>query len=374
MLLKKIICLLFGYFDGQLKKFVLTDGGKLSLIDVQETDRTPIITIVSRKFYRETTRTYPVENAKEVKKLISLELLGQNSSHFNIGYCDNGQSSTNIWHFQERVPKALFRLPESLLLSLSAKEEQIIHNQKEPASFIIRAHNLVHSLPQSNMVANSQRFAMSVGVNVQHDNKIIDETNFVNQLIIAIKALPLQTLMRFIDVPKSQVQRFFLMQVITPVTVLFTSYLLLTSTFIAFKEHNLQEQISAKNANVSDVLALQASLEDKQQRYLALKDFLAEQQTSADLWLILFKLFPDATIQNIRRVDGRYIIRGKAVSATQFLESVIAHNNVVDAKFDFPISANRGLETFIISFKIQHKEKSIAFSEPVTKEKTDERA
>ena len=352
MLVKKIICFLIGYFDGQVNRFRLNSTGDLYLSPVLVKERTPFILIFARRFYQETAQNYPIENTKELKKLLALELASQQNSYYHIWGKENGQSKVNQWKFQEHLPKSWFNIPESLLFALNSHNGQITHIQTTPASFITRVNGVVYSVPQSNIITSNHHFSMSVGVSSQQVSKVIDENNFASSLAQSIKKLPASLFARFINLPKTENKQLQIKQLITPVIVILTSYILLTSVFLNYKQSQLEQKIAIQSKEVSNALDLQQRLEQKNLRYIELKEFFAKQQTSSGLWLTLVNVFPHAIIHNIRKSEDRYIVRGMTSSATNLLELVSTQANVVDARFDLPITKNKGKETFIISFKM----------------------
>lgn len=352
MLVKKIICFLIGYFDGQVNRFRLNSAGELYLSPVLAKERTPLVLVFARQFYQETAQNYPIENTKELKKLLALELASQQNSYYHIWGVENGQSKVNQWKFHKQLPKSWFTIPESLLFALNADNDQVTHIQTSPASFITRANDVVFSVPQSNIISSTHHFTMSVGVRSHQENKIIDEKNFVSSLAQAIKKLPVSLLARFINLPQAKNKQLLIKQYIFPVIIILTGYILLTSVFINYKQSQLEQKIAIQSKEVSNALDLQQKLEQKNLRYIALKEFFAKQQTSSGLWLTLVNIFPQATIHNIRKSEDRYIIRGMSNSATNLLELVSTQENVVDARFDLPITKRKSKETFIISFKM----------------------
>lgn len=127
--LKKILCSFVGYYDGALNCFETSSNGELTLKQVSEhnIDKKFLILIVARNFYSEQARNYPVENKKELKKLLNLEFSSSSalSKTFFHSWPDckktsdkvNTQSAVNIWQFNNCVPTAYLTLPESLLFS-----------------------------------------------------------------------------------------------------------------------------------------------------------------------------------------------------------------------------------------------------------------
>lgn len=350
--LKKLLCTFACYFDGEQKRFTLNKKGelKLSQANFKKDLKLPIM-IVGRDYYTEQAKEYPLDNKKELKKLLTLESNNSQSTHHKIWGSENGKSQVNSWKYHDTVPEALLRLPITLLLALSASTNQIVYSQTTQPFYVSRSNKLIHSLPHSSVITSSRRFAISAGVAQVEADKIINEHNFAGELGLGLKqAFPLIT--TFVTTPKVENRLHFFKNIAMPFSLVFLSYLALSSGYLVYKKQSLEESLANNSENVSVALKQQIIFDTEFNQYTALKSFLNTQNNKSEVWLIMAELFPTATFSNVRLSSGRIVLRGKTLQATNLLQTISNNVLVSDAKFDFPTRKYRGQEEFVISFRL----------------------
>ena len=362
--LKKFLCSFAGYFDGTVKRFELTSSGELILNKVA-TDQAKIkciVLIVARPYYLEQSRTYPIENNKELNKLLKLELSSsakETTSFFHAwsatkvnGDKTNNQSLVNIWQYSEVIPPAYLTLPESLLLALSMPANQVLFVDGDKQTYFAHVNNLIHSLSKTAVVNSPQRFAMSVGITESQPVQVVNQQGLPDMLAVGLKKLSLPIILSFIKLPKIESRFQLIKNTALPVLAILIVYLAGTSGYITFKKYNLQQQLSAQRGDVSAALNQQVDFDNQSIHYKSLQQFIASQNNSSHFWLIMAELFPHAQFTNIRADKGRFVLRGSALKATVLLEMLSKNKQINDAKFDFSVRKNRGKEVFVISFEL----------------------
>ena len=367
MYLKKIICAFAGYYNGQLYRFELTAKGEIALKEdktgqLKRKSNKPMLVIVAREFYSEKAGDYPVIDRSELNKLLELELsaLSINESQSTFYHCwqknadkNNNQSRVNTWQFHSSVPNAFLRLPETLLLALTLPELHIMHkvgNNKDV--YVTHVNGLIHSLPKSTVVNSAGNFAIAVGVTQSQKVQVIKIEQLADKISQGLKKLTLPILSSFIKATRVANRLQLVKNISLPFLLIFSCYLILSSSYLIYKQHNLQQQLASQGSEVSTALEHQVTSDQKLARYSAFKKFLSQQTNHSSFLLIMADIFPTAKFTNIRVNNNRYVIRGTAIKATKVLELLSKNKQVIDAKFDFPTQKNRGRENFVISFKL----------------------
>jgi hypothetical protein len=362
--MKKILCTVAGYYQDGLYRFALNDKAQLTLIAIpmENEPKIPRLLIIARKHYHEQVQDYPIENKRELKKLLALEYGDDSCYHIwqNSEVTFAGKHQVNIWQFDSAVPNCFIRLPETLLLALTAKVEQIVSAQngipqtsndlKLKNIFIGRQGKSVQSSPQTVIIHSTQRFASSIGIAQLTTDKIITPENYVNELALAMKKLSPSLLSSFIKAPKIADRLALLKNMSVPIFLVLTGYLALTSLYLTYQNTNKAQHLSNQSSEVSIALQQQQNVDQNLAQYLALQAFFKDKKTTSQFWLVMAELFPQAQFSNIRTSGSRFVLRGEAKQATQVLELLSKNTRVQDAKFDFPTRKNRGLENFVISF------------------------
>lgn len=351
LMLKKLLCRFVGYFNGEIQSFKLDSDNNLTLV---KTQKTPLLLIVARSFYTESAKQYPLENKTEVKKLLKLEYSQHENTFSHVWGLVNGQNQVNIWQFNEQVPKTLIQLPESVLFALSGLPNQVTQVINDKTIYVTREAQLIHSLPHSALVNSCNRFAMSVGVAQQQQDKHIVSSDIATELVANLKKLTPELILSFISLPKSTEGGFTLFKKITiPSLTIFSLYLTLSSGYLFYKHWELTQDLTEQGPEISSALQQQLSLDKNLIRYHELSKFLSEQNTSSEIWLIMEPLFSQAEFSNVSMKNDRYILSGNSIKAIDLLEVMSKMSQVENAKFDRPIRQYRGKDIFVISFKIK---------------------
>jgi len=359
LFIKKLLCKFARYYNGKMFRFVLNNS-TLNLAPDENSENKPLLLIVSRAFYTEQAKSFPIDNKAELNKLLALQYPTENNYHTHSWGSENGQSQVNIWQFDQQLPAASLCLPETLLLALSAQEQQVLSLVKEtndnennkPTLFIGRLGKVIHSLVPTVVINSAQRFIMSIGIPPTDDNVEISADSLPTQLGNGIKKLSLPLISNFIQRGQKADNLQRLKNITAPLLLVLSIYLALSSGYLLFKKFNLQQQLDQNSSEVSQALDIQQLLDKNQTRYLALNDFLASQQNRSPLWLIMVDIFPEAQFTNIRFENERYVLRGSAKQATDVLELFNDNARVLEAKFDFPTRKSRNRDNFVISFKL----------------------
>jgi hypothetical protein len=364
--MKKLLCTFVGFYQDGLYRFALNNKAQLTLIPVKtdNEDKMPRLLIIARKHYQEQVHDYPIENKSELKKLLALEYGDNSCCHIwqNSDPTFSGKHQVNIWQFEQQVPNSFIRLPETLLLALTALPEQIVSVQSDITqldkiqkisnTFIGRQGKLVQSSPQTVIINSTQRFASSMGIAQLVTDKIITAENYVTELALAMKKLSPRLVFSFIKVPKVADRLILLKNIGLPLFLVLAGYLAITSLYLIYQNSSKAQQLKSQSSEVTIALQQQQSVDKNLAQYLALQDFFKDKKTTSHFWLTIAELFPQAQFSNMRTSGDRFVLRGKTEQATQLLELLSKNKLVKDAKFDFPTRKNRGQENFVISFTL----------------------
>jgi len=358
---KKLLCKYVSYYNGQLHQFSLDEAFNLTLKPENNKDRAIKLLIVSRAFYNEQAKEYPVDNKAELTKLLKLEYAGLSNAFYRIWGSDDGKSQINRWQFNAKLPSALITLPESLLLSFLTNNNQILQANTVNGNtlFVGRVGHLIHSSLKTPLINSSQNFSISAGVAQAPKDYLITSSDFATQIATSIKSLPLPIIADFIQLPKAESKLQILKKITVPFFLMFTLYLVASSAYLLHRQHNIQQKLDSESTEVTKALSQQQLLDRQFTQYSALTNFIAEQQISSPLWLVIAEFFPTVKFNNIQMKDNRVVLRGSTDKATTVLESISKNKLVLDAKFDAATRKSRKKEIFVISFKLNPAIKSL---------------
>jgi hypothetical protein len=359
----KLLCTFCGYFDGSINKFYLNEKQELSLRVIGESEKTPLLMIIARQFYHEMAKTYPISNKVELTKLLKLEFANDSSTKHHIWQtkaekATGEQALVNIWQFSTALPHFAIQLPESLFFALGDNQGKVLSvvnsclSQTDKQLFVARKNHLIHSTISNSLINNSQRFLMSSGISASLAVHNVTLDTFGAELAEGFNSKLAPLIPHFIVKRKNSNQ---LQQVKTASITffgVFTAYMLISSGYLMAKQYYLQEELAQQVEVVNKALSDQKNFDNNVQRYRVLQTFLKDQGNSVQFWLIATKLFEHAQFSNFRITNGRYVLRGTAEKATDLLVKLSEFSVVHDAKFDFPTRNVKGLDRFVIGFKL----------------------
>jgi hypothetical protein len=400
-LYNKFICAFVGYFDGELKRFTLDASQQLTLVANTNSQSSPKIVIVSRHYYAENSKHYPVESKKELTKLLRLEN-PNTRSYFHIWGHENGQSQVNVWQVSEQVPSALLTLPESLLIALGShtntntKQSQVITVQgaigglagsaannadsningnsnntshssnngndnktvqanSQQDLYVSQHQGAIYSSLQSPIINSAQRFMLSAGLSPQCQSASLTPVKAIQHFASGIIKMPLSLWTNLLNKNSAKQNLPALVaNIAIPFITIFSAYLMISSAYLVMKDSSLQNQLHQQGEQIDLALKQQQQLDNNAARFTLISDFINKQDISSPFWLALAEVLPEVTLSNIRKVGNRYVIRGTTESATNTLEKISQLPNVIEAKFDTPSRKSRSKERFTIGFSLKH--------------------
>lgn len=352
-IMSKFLCNFTGYYDGQLQQFSLQEN-RLCLKKAA-TNFKPKLLIVSADYYQEKQLSFPIDNRKELKKLLKLQLSQQEKAIIqNIG--DN-QSQVNTWRFdteiQQVLPKTLMILPESLILAQNCQNGEVITliNERNEPSYVTAFDSMVYSASSKGFINSSEKFAMSVGISLT-SQRIVAYQDKAQTIAANLHKISLSKLFTFIYKPASKKLQLLTLQLVIPSVVAVFLYLLVTSGYIVAKSAWLEGELSAQSEQVTELFSLQNSVDEKYSNYQQLTEFWQDKQNIAGLWQVVAPIFAEASMQSITLRDRRFIIKGRTKSASELLELIANNPNVSNAKFEAPVRIDRNRERFSLSFEL----------------------
>lgn len=350
-LVKKIIhsllSRLVGYYDGTLKAFSETESGYQL---VQGKSSFPVV-ILSRDFYSEKQKFYPVESEKELQKIINFERT-DNELYLPIHDPDKQGYNVHFWTLADSLDlSAHYVIPETLLLAGSLEEQNVYHVSTGSTNYFIAKHKTgFFSAKRNQLLATAALFATAVGVAAGKEVEI-EQQNFISALINGFKTASVRWF-SYLKNPRQQSVLDIKPYVLTTAigTVL---YLCVSSLYLIQQEKITNEQLAEIGDRVNVVMDKNAHLESLANELGQQSELVTEHHLTSYLWQVLTPIYQtDNRLTQIRLLNGRYVIRGEGPKATEVLTLLIEHPYVVEAKFDTSVIKRSKKERFIISFTV----------------------
>lgn len=331
-----------GYYNGNVYRFDY-ENGKVTL-KLNEKINKPLFVIVSREFYDEEIKFFPIDNVKEIKKLLKL----QGVRFFSLSGAHPEGYGVNIWRFETCLEGYWFKLPISYFILNSMPADRLYELDK-PSLFAIKAEGKIYSTLRTTIICSAERFLASVGVSsLESKSTVIKKLSIGTQ----IKSLQLTSLPIFFDARilhnfKSVNVRSFL-----PFISLIVGYLLLVTSYIEFKHYQFDKEINTLKSQ-SELLFQQSDrIAFKAQELESFNQYLKGTTTASFIFDILIDVFKEAKLTRVVSKAGYLFVYGSAEKATPILSLLSANPLVTKAEFDSPIRSDRGMESFAIKITL----------------------
>lgn len=299
--------------------------------------------------YQESTIVLPVDKKSEATKLLKLQLksnqLGLIRAKVESGYI------ANIWTIEQNLfDSARFIIPESLILEKQFNNgQQVIFPDKK--RFFLHQNKLTYSSKKSNFINSSERFAMACGANFDTEINVTDE-QLVSLLYNNVGRLSPNIWSTCFRVFEKRWLEGVFYRFTAPMVLVITLYAILLVGYASVKNAWLESQLSSQQSEVSELFALQTAIEDKKQQIDTLSGLLNGKKNHSRFFHAIAPILEFTRLSNIRYEQGRYLIRGEADSATQIVELLNTQAELIEVKFEQPVTQSRRRERFVISMAL----------------------
>ncbi|WP_299791204.1 hypothetical protein [uncultured Shewanella sp.] len=349
-----------GYYDHGLFRLQLNGEGVASWKKADDSF-VPRVLIVARGHYQEVSKTYPLDDRKEVIKLLKLEAQSQPGYQQHVVYPSHeGQTATNQWFFDPHLPDCKLILPESFVFGFNCPLfSTLITHFKQGQLYITRTPFGVVSAPKGGLITNTASFAMASGISLPGGPDVVtpDEVSDILHAQTVIQTLPkllTQYPVNFLVKSDSSTQwTQELKPVLLATLVTATLYLTLSSAYLGVQGLWLDAQLDDNRDEVEQALNIQTEFNQLSAELNKQQAFISTQSIKTPFWQVIEPLMQQARFTSVRYRGERFVLIGETSKATSLLEALVANPNVIDAKFDNQVHKSRKKESFTISFQIK---------------------
>ncbi|MGI2156709.1 hypothetical protein [Shewanella baltica] len=359
MLAKLIAMAGVGYFERGLFRLQLDDQGAASWVDA-ESNFVPKILIVARAHYQEVTKTYPLDDRKEVIKLLKLETQTSDNQQYVVYPSLDGRTSVNQWFFDSKLPSSKLMLPDSFVMGFERPLFTIlISHFRQGVLYITRTPSGVVSASKGGLITSTPSFAMASGISLPSaaDEDVSHHVSDLQHAQMIIQSIP-KLLMKYPlnfwvknKTPNQWAQQLKPALIATLITA--GLYLAISSSYLGAQKLWLEAQIDNNREDVEQALSIQFDFNQLSAELEQQQAFIATQSLKTPFWQIIEPLMQMASFSSVSFRNGRFVLIGETLKATSLLETLIADPKVTDAKFDNQVQKSRKQETFTISFQIK---------------------
>jgi len=309
------------------------------------------ILILERSRYEESSKNFPIENSKDLDKVVRL-----GDFKYDIySYSPQNGSPTlkvNFWNIHDLgALKAAFVLPETLVLASALKKEFIyeIEGEKGPYYFI-NTDNGFYSAFRTPLMSSPELFAAATGVSFLAVEKL-NTAQLKQALIKGIDVLPYHKLLNLRvkrDGTKVSKPTY---RVFLPAIALLFFYYLATSAYLLIKQSSLDTNLSTYQVESKSLSVQKSKLEKDVELIREIESLLNDSSKTSKIWTILYPLYELQIRFTAIRIDGSKVyLSGFAPSALAALEELNKNSSVKNAQFRGAQLSSRKGERFTLEF------------------------
>jgi hypothetical protein len=324
-----------------------------------EMRKTTKLLIVARHHYIERTISLPITIKKDIKAAIEFEFEGLRDEFqlfYKISEPSDGKCQVMIWQVPKTIiPKGIMMvLPESYLLASLLKPNQLLSYQSLQARQVMLANTLTHISSSASRHQTMAIFAQASGVSLTEPIEYSTE-QLSPQIYKGLFACWQKLASGFWVTPETSQRdwKTLLKPLMIPSIVCAVVYLALSSAFVAYQLHSVENEIEDQKDAISSVLSLQNQIA---QLSAQLAQFETVNQQPPPLWRVWQILSPyynqGVTVKFIRYNDEQIYFSAEAPSASNILESMLDNSMVLSPEFTTAVRKQTDNESFIIRFAL----------------------
>lgn len=333
------------------------DSNAREAADVDKQDADARIVVVSRRFYSEFVRKYPITDLSELKRFLNSN---QNSTEFfefhRIGHVVNQQRQVTTWQFDRhllsRYPKAMVWLPESAVIDSQVGEDTVYEvSSLGGVYFAARNGNQLYSACRSGMLVSTDVFCSSVGV-VAANKKVLQLDKNTLASCMADDFIRLSS--RFFRFSFDQQLVNHLKVGFGALAVATLLYGVVSTGYLYYLQKTLEASQQQNSPQLEAMLKTQTRIKKFDDVVHLQKDVITQKKYTFPIWL----LFSDLIAQNVKLgncelQNDTWLIRGETANAAAVLEYLTKHELVESAEFVSPVRRNSDLDSFVIGLKLR---------------------
>lgn len=323
------------------------------------------ILIIARQHYSEKWQTYPALSLKELKSILKLQnkvsenqrliqqyVVNKEQDGFDVKTILFNKSLTDV------IEKNTVLIPETELIETNG-EERVVLQLETPVGevFWAKSSDRIHSVYRRGLLNNSDNFKMSIGYPNDVNVIAFDKVEYLSVLKNSLENINILLLLKIISyeftnfVDVALLHKFYW----TQIGIAFI-FLLSTNGYFLYKNNHLDNQLLSYGEQVTELLEVKVK-QDKASIFIdAINHEIKSVEKVHEDWSIIYEAVQQKMhIQQFRKRDDVYIIRGLAGDASKVLTAVNDLPQVSSAVFQGTVRKSRGKDSFIIELRLVPK-------------------
>jgi len=317
-------------------------------------DQFALVAVIGREHYDLEQRRYPVRAVSDLRRVLALELAGARDCLVYIGpFANEGREVTLhrlAADFPRAMPRALFWVPETLLLTGQARQGGVLAIERAGLKYFVAANGA--SLLAGGAIRDAGVFALAAGVALPGEPVALDAAALRAEFMPALARLPGSAWWRLRSPVALEQLRRFLWPAATFATLALLAYLALVSAYFATVEFLRARELAALGPEVTQLLRDQRALEALSVERAGLAQVVATAAPAWPVWEVVATVFRlKGAVYGLSVTGDLVTVRCTAAEATAVLEALRALRGFRDARFDMAVRQGGAGQEFVITLR-----------------------
>ncbi|WP_031571207.1 PilN domain-containing protein [Rheinheimera texasensis] len=342
----------------RLYQWLLTNKVAALPADLQQVT-TPVV-ILPRYSYRELHKDYPIEQQRELKKVLAVEYESTPFIRHVFAEPAHGKTPVSSYLPDQSVITALphnaVLLPETYLLGLALLPGQAAEVQIAGRApfFIANILGQISSLQRSALCADIAAFLLYVGLPDDAEVLHIEAEQYSRLLQKGFHCLQVTDFFNFWQSGLKQTAAFNWRPPALAAAVTVASYAALSSAWLMYQVSASQAQAESLGAELNEVLAIQQDINRMAAVSSQLQQSFQANASSAQLWSVVLDMQANGdSLQAVSMKGAKLELRGTSDKATDTLQRLVASPLLSNAQFNSPVTKQRKQEAFAIAAQVK---------------------
>lgn len=314
------------------------------------------VVILGREHYDERSIRYPIRTRMDLNRVLRLELESPRQNLTYIGpYVDNHRE-VKIFSIkpeaESQLRRAVFVIPESLLLSLTIEPHTIVTVSRNAVRYFLSAST--PSQMSGGLVRSADLYALGAGLSVGHQLELSDDTAFHERFVRSLKTLGAADWIGFVSsaltarvLDKSKPAAALL-------AIFVTAYLVLAQAYLTGMTMWREHQLSRLGSEVSTLIETQRRIDRTVEEHGAIARIMEGRWGTYRVWEIAGEVWNSGgSFTVVNMIGPKLTVRGSTVDATALLKKISALASVRSAKFIAPVRQDNFAQEFVIEIELK---------------------
>lgn len=349
-----------GYIGERCYQIAKVASGNCELVACESA--APLM-IVARQHYEESWATYSSLSLKELKSLLALQQSAAGFKPLRQIVENKSQDGFDVKTITfsadllKWIPANTALLAETQLLTLhfTPSDTALLSNHTPSGRlFLAWSKQKIHSAYAKGLMANIERFKLSIGVNDSEQVQEIAQAQYGQHLISLLENAPLSKLIANISFDAKQAINMNKLHALylAPIAVA-TLFLVASNSYLWFSHQQLQNQVSEQGSSIGEVLKQKRENDRNHQLISVLAAEVNQVERVHSHWNILEQAINSGMqIKRFATNTSGIELRGTADNASKVLTEINQLKQVKSAIFVGSVRKSRGQDSFVINLEL----------------------